>query len=191
MVLVDKYKKFLAEFDDKKQLQALFIILGLVVLCGGFLFYRYSSSVTSLKKQMVVLNRARKETQLLLSKNEVVQKQRDKVETMLAKEKSFKIMEYFKTVLDKLKLNAHRTSEKISINESEGVRASGYEEVNLNTQLTNMNTKQVVNLLFEIEQTERVYIKKMEITHSKTNPVVDLNLTIGTLQKKAEAEGTR
>ncbi|OGB97183.1 hypothetical protein A3F06_02220 [candidate division TM6 bacterium RIFCSPHIGHO2_12_FULL_36_22] len=191
MTLINKYKKFLEEFDDKKQLQILFIIIGLVILSGGFLLYRYSSSVKSLKKQMVVLNQARKETQQLLSKNEVVQKQRDKVEAMLAKEKSFKLMEYFKTVLDQLKLNAHRASEKISINDTEGIRASGYEEVNLSAQLTNMNTKQVVNLLYEIEQNERVYIKKLEITHSKTNPVVDLNLTIGTLQKKAEAEGSR
>jgi len=191
MKFLNKYKHFLEEFDDKKQLRTLFVVLGLLVLFGGFFLYRYTGMVKTLKKQMSSLNIARRETQSLLSKNAVVDKQRTTVETMLSKDKSFKIIEYFKTVLDKLKLNAYRTpAEKTSINDTEGVRRSGYEEVNLVVQLTNMNMRQVVDLLFEIEQSERVYTKKLEIVHSKTNPVVDLNLTIGTLLKKAEAEGS-
>ena len=190
MKFIEKYKHFLEEFDDKKQLRTLFVVFGLLILFGGFFLYRYSGMVKTLKKQMSSLNIARRETQSLLSKNAVVDKQRSTVETMLSKDKSFKIIEYFKTVLDKLKLNAYRTSEKTSINDTEGVRRSGYEEVNLVVQLTNMNMRQVVDLLYEIEQSERVYTKKLEIVHSKTNPVVDLNLTIGTLLKKAEVEGS-
>ena len=191
MKLVAKYKKFLKEFDDKKQLRALYIVLGLIVVIGGFFLYRYSRSISSLKKKMTVVNKARKETQVLLSTNKNVEMQRSKVESMLEKEgKNFKLLDFFNNTLSNLKLVPYRTGkEKISYSNPQGIRASKYQEVNLNVQMTNLNMRQVTDLLYELEQSKRVYIKKLEITSSKTNPVVDLSLVIGTLQKKVEAEG--
>ncbi len=47
--------------------------------------------------------------------------------------------------------------------------------------------KQLVDFLNELEQNNRISIKRLEITKSKTGQTIDVQMTISTLQQKIEA----
>lgn len=187
--LNEKYNQFLEKYSEKKQFNTVIAVLVFVFIVGAFFTYRYFGMIQSMNKQMTSLNKARRETQRLLAQDKEIKKQQAKVEDMLVQQKNFKLKEFFQSIIDRLKLQPYVVSDRITRNELRNMRAADYQEILLEAQLHNMNIKQVADLLYEVEQNERVYTKSVEIKRSATNPVVDLTITIGTLQKKASGGG--
>jgi len=130
------------------------------------------------------------QTKEILEQNEILKKQQKEVEELIAQDKQFKyIKQEFLKIIDTLNLkNNLKTDPTPVTKELEHLRSQGYEEVQLDIELTKLNMRQLTELLIELEKNKRINIKRLEIAKSKNEPTVEVQpLVISTIQKKAEA----
>jgi hypothetical protein len=171
---------------DKKQFNrlALGLIAGALLLLGGTIYLQFRRA-RFFKKEMTAINVNRTRIKEILEKNEQIKMQQKRAEEILAKDKQFKPKEYLEILLNKLQLMSNLKSSQLNTNDLEKLRAQGYEEVRIEFELININTKQLVDLLSELEKNDRIDIKKVEITKTKQQPTISAILIISTLQHKA------
>ena len=166
------------ELDSKKMLIGILSTVGFLFLLTILYVWRYIAVVSNLKKKIATTNEQREEARLLREKMLQVQNQRDAVDKMLTEEPDFKIGGYITAILQKLKL----TDKKQIEDTSQVDREDKYRETEVLIGLVDMDMRQVIELLHEIEQKKRIYIKKLEIEKSKKQPnTLEVQLTIATL----------
>ena len=66
----------------------------------------------------------------------------------------------------------------------------GYKEITLTANISRADTQQLVGLLGELEQKERIYIKKLDITKKRNNNKFNFIIVIATLQPKPKTSET-
>ncbi|MDR3646783.1 MAG: hypothetical protein P4L22_04565 [Candidatus Babeliales bacterium] len=186
MQIFDKVRSFFIYMQENDFKKYLMIFLTIIFLAVGFILYQYFSRISYLKKEIQRINASREEAQKILTKHQQVKKQKAIVAELLERGKVFKILDFFNSVVEKLNLSNKVKETKITVNGLENSATQEYEEIKLEVDLTSMNMKELTDLLNEIEENERVYIKGLEITHPKAIPAVDVNISIATLQLKAE-----
>ena len=176
---------------DEKNFNHILIgsISGIIILFGLFLYLQFHE-VRRLKREMIKVNNERMQTKEILEQNEILKKQQKEVEELIAQDKQFKyIKQEFLKIIDTLNLkNNLKTDPTPVTKELEHLRSQGYEEVQLDIELTKLNMRQLTELLIELEKNKRINIKRLEIAKSKNEPTVEVQpLVISTIQKKAEA----
>lgn len=176
---------------SKKELQRyLMIYLASVMLLAGLLIYWQYSAALALNKKILYTNTQRNEAREILTQDEEVQQQKNIVDKTLKERKKFKLQHYFEHTISKLGLQNNLKKHDPFVSNLEHLRSQGYSEVRVEASLVSLNTKQLVELLDEIERNTIIYIKYLEITKSGKAPVIDVLLTIATLQlDKAEVTG--
>lgn len=180
MHYLETIKQHLSQLDEKTFYSYLSgFIVGITLIMGGLMYY-YFSSIDELTNQLGELNEQREQVRTLFQTAARVKKQEVAVDKVLKEDENFKIGGYFKTVLDKLSLNATQQQVSPSVE-----REGKYLESILSAQFTQVDMKQICELLNEIEANPRVYTKSIDIIRSKTPNKLDITLTIGTLQLKA------
>lgn len=158
-------------------------LLGCIVLIICLFFFRYYQKITYLKKRIRTVNELRDEARVIREKAQQVQNQRAAVDAMLAEDFDFKIAGYFSDLLDQLGLLEKKSSEEIAQID----RNDNYRESELLAQLVGLNMKELTNLLYELEQKSRIYIKRLDIEKSKKSTSgIDVSITIATLLPKTE-----
>lgn len=186
MKIFDKVRNFFIGIEENDFKKYLLIFFTIIFLALGFILYRYFSRINYLKKEIQRINVSRQEAQQILTKHQQVKKQKALVDEILERGKSFKLVDFFNSVVEKLNLSNKVKETKLNISGLENSNTQEYEEIKLEVDLGGMNMKELTDLLNEIEETERVYIKGLEITRNKNTPAVDVNINIATLQLKAE-----
>lgn len=182
MKAIEKISAYINTLSEKELYRYLLIIVGSIVFCFFSIIFIYNRRINYLKRQINALNITREEeVKKILTRAAFVQQQRTEVDAILAEDKDFKIGGYFNDVLNKLGLTNKKTIESPSQIDREGK----YRESILNIKFTDMDMKQLSELLNEIEKNKRIFTKDLEITVSKKTPhKIDVNLTIATLQLK-------
>ena len=167
--------------DEQSFKKYLLILLGVVMAGFVFITWRYYTSITFYKKKILLVNGIREEARQLREKMIQVQTQRARVNDMLEEEADFKIAGYFNNLLTQLNMFDNKKTEETSQID----REDNYRESELIASLTKMNMKQITELLFELEQKKRIYIKKLDMEKSKKNKnLLDVTLIIATLLHK-------
>jgi len=176
---------------SKKELQRyLLIYLASIVMLAAILIYWQHSQILALKKKILYTNTQRNEACEILTQDEEVKQQKNIVDKTLKERKQFKLQHYFEHTINKLGLLNNLKKHDPFVSNLEHLRSQGYSEVRVEASLVNLNTKQLVELLDEIERNTIIYIKYLEITKSGKAPVIDVLLTIATLQlDKAQVMG--
>jgi len=185
MELFDKIKNFIAHLETKQFYRYSGIILGsLIVLMLTIIYYHYSS-MKFWAKRINIINEEREEIRSILDKAQLVANQRAEVDSMLNESPDFKIDGYFTELVSKFGFAGNtKPTTSISFGDRDDMQ---YREVFLNAKFDTMTMKQLCELLDEIEQKDRIYIKELEIVKSKKIPdTIMVNLTIATLQRKPE-----
>lgn len=171
----------LHSLDSKTFKKYALVFLGVVVVLSLFMTWRYYNAIYFFKKKIAILNDLREEARTIRATMVQVQTQRLRVNQMLQEEIDFKIGGYFNTVLEKLRLTDFKKTEETSQLD----RQDNYREAELIATMTNMNMKQLTELLYELEQKKRIYIKKLDIEKSKKNQEqLEITLIIATLLNK-------
>jgi hypothetical protein len=184
---MEPFKKIQATFESMDQRRFSLTILGVfifIILMSGTLIYRYYSTIAAVNKRAESANRKRNELRGLLERYEMVKKQQAEVDSLLSKDKEFKIGGYFNELITKFGIDKNKTREPETSRET---LDNGYTEVKLYATFAQMSTKQVAELLDAIEQNERVYTKEVEMYKPGTNgQTVNVNLLIATIEPKTE-----
>lgn len=180
--MVEKFKAFIQDLDDREFYRYLAVFLAaLVLIMGGIVFFNYRTTA-QLKKRITRLNNNRHALQEILTTFERVKQQKADVAAILEKDKTFKIVGYLDQLIGTLNLTQHRAG--LQQSEESLEHLSEYNEIKLIVSFADMNMRQLVELLREIEKNERIYIKELEITKSGGRPAIDVRLTIATLQAR-------
>ena len=191
MKILKSLHDFLGNLDLRDFYKYIGIALGIILLFASFIVYRFYSNVGSYKKQIHQINEEREEIQKLLERADLIKKKKEKVNALLENEPNFKIAGYFKDLLAQLKLtNKLVKGQEKEFNVTEEPGEQDYDESILVAQFTDMNMKELSELLNEIEQNKRVYSKELEIqkSNNKKSPSLKVQLTIATLQHRAKSE---
>ncbi len=182
MKWLDNVQNYLNNLDAKSFRNYAIAFFAAFLLIFAYLIYNFYSNIHSLKNKINVLNRKRRDVKELLQQYELVQKQKKQVEEILNKEKDFKIKQFFDATLTKLGIIQNKKSADDSLGES----LEGYTERKLDATIENINTKQLAELLEELERTDRIYLKEVDIEKDKTSPAITVHIVIATLEPKIE-----
>jgi len=182
--LFNKIREYIAGLEEKQLYRYIALLLGIVILLMGSLMFYHYRSIASLRSRIKNINRMRQDdVQEILSKADYIQKQKQEIDTLLAEDKNFKIAGYFKEVIDKLGL----ADKKVIETPSSVERPDEYRESILDISFDDMDMKQVTELLKELEENRRIFVKKLEIARSKKTPKkLEVSMTIGTFLLTSE-----
>ena len=187
MNALDQVREYIQQLDAQQFQRYLIVLFAAIFLFSSFIVYRYYRSVSTLKKKIVYINNKREEVKELLERFEIVKQQQADVDTLLAKDKDFKIGGYFNTVMTQIGVAKNKTREPETSSEE---LDNGYTEIKLYASFSNMNTQKLTELLDTLEQNERIYTKELEIYKPNQGPTINVNLLIATLEPKIETEET-
>lgn len=168
---------------SKKEFQryAIIYIISVIVLASLLIFWQ-SSKANAIKKKIVQTNSQRITARDILTQDQEVQHQKKLVDQTLKERKNFKLQHFFGLIIKQLKLQNNLKKSDPFVSNLEQLRSSGYSEVRVEASLINLNTKQLVELLEEIEKNPIIYVKYLEIIKSGKAPAIDVLITIATLQ---------
>lgn len=183
MAFFDAIKDYLDTIESKDFKRYITIVFSILVILVGLLMFQYYRSVWALQSRIATINKRRRDVQNMLERFERVKKQQIEVNTILAKEKDFKISQFFETVLQKLGIDKNKTQQPEILPKDV---LDGYTEWTLYANLSNLNTKKISELLYALEQEERIYTKELEIEKSIKNNAINVKITIATLEPKVE-----
>lgn len=185
MMGFDRIREYIKKLDPQQLYRAIGIVFGVVLLIMSFLLYSYYSETQQLERKLRRLNQQREQARAILERYVKVLQQRAKVDEILAKDKNFKIIQYFTNIEQRLQLTQFRTREPEIASEE---KVDGYTEIKLTVTLGGINMKQVADLLYALEQNERVYIKELTLTKMQGAPLVDMSLVIATFEATTTVE---
>jgi hypothetical protein len=168
---------------SKKEFQryAIIYVLSVIVLIGLLIFWQ-SSRANTIKKKITQTNSQRLTVREILTEDQEVQHQKKLVDSTLKERKNFKLQHFFGLIVKQLQLQNNLKRSDPFVSNLEQLRSSGYSEVRVEASLVNLNTKQLAELLEEIEKNPIIYVKYLEITKSGKAPAIDVLITIATLQ---------
>ncbi len=185
MNILTSLKNYIDNWDQKEFRNYILIAFGVLIALMGLIVFLYYRNISSLRSRIAIVNKHRVAVRELVSRYDLVKKLQVGVDAILAKEKDFKISQYFDQLLQKLGLMSNKTQDVETM--SQEVLDGYYTEWTLYANLTNMNTKKMSELLHAIELEERIYTKDVEVERSTTNPnAINVKLTIATLEPKVE-----
>ena len=176
MMILDSFRDFIRGLDKKEFRLYTIIYVGICVLFVSGIIVRHIYLVQDAKEKIQQLNNARKQVQEILTQFKGVEQQRAQVDALLKKDKNFYIQKFFQSSAQKLNVFKHAT-DKIAKQKLE----NGYIEENLSINLTQITTKQLCELLQDIENEPRVYIKFVDITKMNTTKKINVSMSIATL----------
>jgi hypothetical protein len=160
---------------------------GCLALCILIIIYYYSS-VRDLEKKIKNIGESREEVRDIFEKYAIVKQQQALVEDILAKDPNFKIVGYFKKLLEDIHLTNKMIDESVTTTDLE----ENYRKSELTIKFEGMSMKDLTILLEKIEQNSRVATNRLDIVSSKkNNKTIDVTLTISTLLPKIESSSSK
>ena len=182
MGILEKTREYVAGLEEKELNRYIAIVIGIILLLMMTLLFYHYRTVSNYRLSIKNINKLREQNvQDILAKAEYLDKQQDEINAILAEDKNFKIIQYFDRVKQKLQL----TNKKVTEQSSQIERADQYRESILNVTFDDIDMKQVTELLKELEENKRIFIKKLDIAKSKKIPQkLEVSMTIGTFLLK-------
>jgi len=182
MEFLTKIRDFIQDLEEKDFYKYLGITAAILIIIIGFMVFRYYRNINYYYERIEEINDLREtDVRNLLTRFEIVKKQREDVDQMLKKEEDFKIRDYFGKLLKKLKLSEYKKEDSVVTKEL----SDKYSNSELAARFVGMNMKQLCELLRELESKERIGITLLEIKRSKkTRAAIDVDITISTLLPK-------
>lgn len=174
--MISGIKNFFTNLDRKDFIRYAALYVGICVCIAIGLVSRHIYEIVEKKSKFLALNQARKSIQKSLTKYSLVEQQKKKVDELLVKDKNFYIKKFFDGVAQKN--NVHQNSkETVSKQKLE----NGYIEEALSVTLSAINTKQLCELLQDIENEQRVYIKFVDINKMMNAKKINVTMSVATV----------
>jgi len=146
-------------------------------LIVSLLIYRNFNLLAEAQQKTKILNKARRDVQVILTEYDHTKKKMHEVDILLTKDKNFYIQKYYKDTVDTLDIMNQKASNLVS-----QTWPNGYIEESLPINFTAINMKQLCNFLEAIQENTRVFIKKLDISKSPVDKKINVSLVIATLQ---------
>ncbi len=180
MGALTKTREFISNLDLQTFYLYTLVALASIALFFGFMIYRTFSTITTIQERTETINEYRQEAQEIIARSQQVKKQRAKVNEILTQDRRFKITNYLNTLVTDLGLGTHLKEEPRLVEQDLDQQ---YKEVRLSPIFEYINMRQLTKILKEIEESERVYVKKLNIVKAAgAPPSINATIHIATLQ---------
>jgi len=182
MMLLDSIRDFVRSFD-RKELRlwgSMYVaVCGFIVV--GIMVW-HILALKDIKKKIVVLNKSRVTVQEILTQYQAVEQQKNKVAEILKANKNLTIQKFFQELQAKFPAAQHATSVY-----SHKVLPNKYTEESMALSFSNIDTKQLCDILQEIENQQLVYVTLDGIDISKIShgKKINVKMSIATLREEA------
>lgn len=185
MKVIQTFAAFLERLDPKDFYKYMGVTLVGITFISFFIMYRFVSSANHYQQEINSINIQREEIRELIEKATLIKRQKQAINAMLEADPDFRIGGYFLDTLKQLHLT--QKSETSSVTPQERPE-QGYNENILSVKFTDMNMKELTELLDMLDQNKRIYTKELDIQRSKKAPqTLEVHLTIATLQPRLQA----
>ncbi len=182
MEALTKLKNFIKNLEDKEFYTYLFGFLGALAVVSGLLIYWHQRNVNYWYHQLNDLKKQRLETQKLLTEHQLFERDRLAVNEILSNDTGFKIVDYYNNLVSKLKLKPFQAKETLAEPTTEQLE-DGAKERTLTVSFNNLTMQQVTEILAAIEDSPRVYAKKLIIDKvNKDKPKLNVTIEIATIE---------
>ncbi len=171
-MFINSFHNFIRGLDKKEFIRYSGIYITICIIAIVVIMVRHIYLVSDAKVKVQQLNQTRTSIQKILTKFSQVDQQKKKVDSLL-KDKGFYIQKEFQDLAKKQKINA---LEKLSKEKLQ----NGYTEESVQITLTQISTKQLCELLQDIENQPRIYIKFVDITKGSARKI-NVSMSIATL----------
>ena len=182
MEIIKKIDDFLRSLERKDFYIYVSATLGVLCVFLALFFWQYYSSGSYYYGEIESINEKRSDViKRLFEREKKIKLEQKEVDKLLAKDPNFKIKQYIEQLLQDLRLQGKKGASSTSSIEQEN-----YRENSLQISFAGMNMKELCELLKKIEETKRVFIKRVDIQKSKKIAnTIDVSLEIATLFPKS------
>jgi type II secretory pathway component PulM len=174
---LSKIRSFVSEMDQSEFRKFGMIYVAGFILCSGFLLFFYVSEEMSIKGKMKELNKSRKEVQKILTDYQKVTQQKDAVVQLLSADDTFYLQQFVQSSISTVQIASS------SVGKVSSQTVNGYIEESVSVQLSGINTQQLCQLLQNIEQASRVYVKNITITRGEGATTISVSMSAATLKQ--------
>ena len=181
MVLLEYIRDYIGRYDDR-QLKRAFVLTGTALFCIiVYLFYVKHKNREDFLLRISSLNKERVRTQKIISLRSLLKSERQDADLLLNEDKNFRLLDYFNILMKEIGLVPSSDPQVAAPRDLD----MGYNEIELTALFMNINMKQLVVLLENIDKNKRIYTKELVIDKSQKTPTIDIKLTIATLEPVA------
>jgi len=185
MALLSSVQNFVKNLDEQELIKYFVAFgLGLLSLITLILYLNFSG-FNKYKTKLQEINKERLQTKRILTDYKLVNLQKQKIEEILSSDKSFFIEQQYNNILKKLGLTNYQSE---TPTKSDGQIISGKIERILTVHLDAITMQQLVELLTQIAEIERLYPKELIIKKVPNSQKIDIDLMIATLENTSENE---
>ena len=181
MVLLEYIRDYIGRYDDR-QLKRAFVLTGTALFfIIVYLFYVKHKNREDFLLRISSLNKERVRTQKIISLRSLLKSERQDADLLLNEDKNFRLLDYFNILMKEIGLVPSSDPQVAAPRDLD----MGYNEIELTALFMNINMKQLVVLLENIDKNKRIYTKELVIDKSQKTPTIDIKLTIATLEPVA------
>ncbi len=183
MNYIEKLRASVEGLEEKNFFMYLLIALGGLVILVLLLMFYYYQACSSAKRKIATVNKLRsQQVKAILAKDASIKTQKEKLDTMLTEDPSFKLAQYVTSVLAQTGM-----SERFDLGQQRNVELDDrYDENILEITLNDIDMKQLTEFISAVDTNKRVYVKKLEIAKSKTAAnKLSVNVVFATLFPRA------
>ena len=181
MVLLEYIRDYIGRYDDR-QLKRAFVLTGTALFfIIVYLFYVKHKNREDFLLRISSLNKERVRTQKIISLRSLLKSERQDADLLLNEDKNFRLLDYFNILMKEIGLVPSSDPQVAAPRDLD----RGYNEIELTALFMNINMKQLVVLLENIDKNKRIYTKELVIDKSQKTPTIDIKLTIATLEPVA------
>ncbi|MCK4265024.1 hypothetical protein KAW80_01550 [Candidatus Babeliales bacterium] len=159
----------------------LIYFLASILLILGISIYLIHSKGKSLIKQIQTTRKLAQDADLKMKEYKEIQEKKNHILEILDKEKNFEIKGFFESFYKEHKVKPEPRWDTIS---SPILGNELLKEVSLPVRFKNLTTQKLTEILINLEKKEIVYVKNLKINKNKENRTIDLEITLGALNKK-------
>jgi len=172
---------WLADLDTTKQIRYFAIGAGVLALINIALMVYGHHATNNVIKEVANINKMRRQAQQILQKNVLVEQKKQEVESILTKDPSFKIKEFFDQTIEDTHLASKSTKEP-EIGSARNLN-NGYNEIKLEASFSEVTMQDITELILALEKNPRIFTKDLIMSRNKNNTKsLDVTITIATLQ---------
>ena len=164
MIFFDNLKNFIRNANRKEMIQYGAIYVGICTIGMIGIFIRHIIMANDLDAKLTQLNKARTNVQQIFTQFQRVQHQKNKIEELLKKNKTFYIQKYIQDLL-----NQHRLSNQSTPRFASEKLPNGYIQETVALTLNAISTQQMCEFLIALQQQPLVYVLFIDIAQNNSS----------------------
>ncbi len=181
MVSLESIKDYIQGLNQKEMMRIVVAYLVIFVCLVSFLVYNHVNALGSAEQKTKLLNKARKEVQLILTEHDHIKSKKSEVDALLAKDTNFYIQKYCQDALNDLKLTNQSPLSLVS-----NTWPNGYIEESVQINISQITMKQACQLLQALQKNQLVFVKNLDIVKGSVAKKINVNMLVATLKPVVE-----